>query len=207
MTIGQFRLGYRTLKTALSVAICILIFSFFDNHTPVIACLSAIVALREDMSQTYSFGGLRVLGTIIGSLAAVLYYFMQQPIQNKDLATFILIPIFVGLLIIVSDGLNLNKGIVASEATFLIIIFTIPQSQALLYIFERTFDSFIGVFIALTINRLIKPPADATEEEVNEVVEELVNESPDPQTRISELEQELAELRKKITNKTTDSDK
>lgn len=197
MTLGHFRLGYRTIKTAISVAICIFIFSFFENHSPVIACISAIVALREDMSQTYSFGGLRVLGTIIGSVVAVLYYFMQQPIENKTLATLILIPIFVGLLIIVNDGMNLNKGIVASEATFLIIVFTIPQSQALLFIVERTFDSLIGVLVALAINRLIKPPADAVEP----VLEELVEEAPNPYERIAELERELAILKQETTNK------
>ncbi|MGX6961589.1 FUSC family protein [Vagococcus xieshaowenii] len=190
MTVGQFRLGYRTMKTVLAVSICILVFSFFDNHTPVIACLSAIVALREDMPKTYSFGGLRVLGTIVGSIAAVLYYFMQQPFENKDLATFLLIPFFVGLLIVVNDGLNLNKGIVASEATFLIIVFTIPQNQALIYIFERTFDSFVGVFIALTINRLIKPPAESLEQQ------------PTAKEKIVLLEQELAELKQEVNENT-----
>lgn len=189
MSIGQFRLGYRTLKTVLSVAICILIFTFFNNHSPVIACLSAIVALREDLSKTYSFGGLRVLGTMIGGFGATIYYFMQQSFTDKSLVQLILIPIFVGLLIIINDGLNLNKGIVASEATFLIIVFTIPQSESLLYIFERTFDSLIGVLVALSINRLVKPPTPPVEAPI------------DPRLQIEELQIELEKLKKDIQSK------
>ncbi|MGX6979782.1 FUSC family protein [Vagococcus elongatus] len=197
MTLGSFRLGFRTFKTALSVAICIILFNFFGDHSPMIASLAAVFALREDLSSTYSFGGLRIFGTVIGGLAAIGYYFLQQPFHQKDIIEIILIPSFVAVIIIFLNGINMNKSIIASVATFLVIVFGIPQGEAYLYIIQRTFDSFIGVIIAVAVNRLVKSPPQEIEEAISqkEAAEEV------EKLKIKELEKEISELRKKLEDK------
>lgn len=50
MQFGKFRLGLRTLKTALAVMLIITSFYFF-NRPPFVACLAAVSALRESWDK------------------------------------------------------------------------------------------------------------------------------------------------------------
>lgn len=74
MRLGRFRIGMRTMKTALAVMICILLFHFIDRGQPLIAALAAVFSLRQDLTTTVSFGKSRVLGNSIGGIAAILYF-------------------------------------------------------------------------------------------------------------------------------------
>ena len=58
MKLGRFRLGMRTIKTAIAVMLCILLFHFLDRGQPLIAALSAVFSLRQDLTTTISFGKL-----------------------------------------------------------------------------------------------------------------------------------------------------
>lgn len=197
MTLKSFRLGFRTFKTALSVAICIILFNSFSDHSPMIASLAAVFALREDLSSTYSFGGLRIFGTVMGGVAAVGYYFIQQPFYPKALVEILLIPSFVAIIIIFLNGINMNKSIISTVATFLVIVFGIPQSEAYLYIIQRTFDSFIGVVIAVVVNRVVKSPPQEIQQAINE--KEKAEEM--EKLKIKELEKEIEDLKKKLEEK------
>ena len=55
MIVGRFRLGMRTLKTAIAVMLCILLFQFFHRGSPMIACLAAVFSLRQDLNTSLSF--------------------------------------------------------------------------------------------------------------------------------------------------------
>lgn len=200
MALGHFRFGYRTFKTSLAVALCLIVFWAFIGHSPVIACLSAVVAMREDMSKTYAFGGFRILGTLIGGLTALIYYFLQNPFTNKNIPQLIFIPILIGLIIIVSDGFNFNKGIIASTATFLIIVLTIPHNESYVYILQRTLDSFIGVFISLAVNLLIKAPPQELETALKQ--EEKLEEE-----NIAYLKERIKQLEDELDNKKNSSQK
>lgn len=74
MYFGRFRIGMRTMKTALSVMICILLFRFLDRGQPLIAALSAVFSLRQDLTTTVSFGRSRVLGNTIGGIMAIIFF-------------------------------------------------------------------------------------------------------------------------------------
>lgn len=66
MHLGRFRIGMRTLKTAIAVMICILLFHFTDRGEPLIAALAAVFSLRQDLTTTVSFGKSRILGNSLG---------------------------------------------------------------------------------------------------------------------------------------------
>ncbi|MDK7979886.1 aromatic acid exporter family protein, partial [Enterococcus faecalis] len=52
MIVGRFRLGMRTLKTAIAVMLCILLFQFSHRGSPMIACLAAVFSLRQDLNTS-----------------------------------------------------------------------------------------------------------------------------------------------------------
>lgn len=188
MELGQFRLGMRTVKTGIAVAICILIFHYSGRGTPMIASLSAVFALREDVETTVKFGKSRILGNSIGALFAALFIFIQGQLGSSFLIELIGIPFCIMLIIVICDGINYNAGIIGAIATLLIIYFSIPTNETFIYALERVGDTFIGTFIAIAINHLIRTPAHEEIEEIKEDIETLDQEKEELEDLLKEVE-------------------
>ncbi|AQP54302.1 hypothetical protein CBF34_03375 [Vagococcus penaei] len=192
MHYGRFHLGLRTLKTALAVMACIIFFHLTDRGSPMVATLSAVFALREDLPTTIDFGKSRILGNTVGGLNAFFYYLLHQEIANKALAETLLIPLFVALTIIISISLNNQAGIIGGVATLLFITFSIPKDESFLYAFHRVIDTFIGTFFAISMNYVIKSPLEDKTETIHEKLVKISNK----EKEIEQLKQEIKELKK-----------
>ncbi len=166
MHIGRFRLGMRTIKSSLAVMICILIFHLFNRGEPLIACLSAVFSLRQDLTTTFSFGKSRVLGNSIGALIALGYLLLQQYFQNNFWIELLVLPLLVAFMIVFSDGINNNAGIISGIAAMLLIIFSVPPGESALFAFERVFDTFIGMLVAMLVNFVLRPPKPEVEKAI-----------------------------------------
>jgi uncharacterized membrane protein YgaE (UPF0421/DUF939 family) len=194
MHIGRFRLGMRTFKSAFSVFLCILFFHVFQRGTPMIAALSAVFSLRQDLPSTVSFGKSRIIGNTLGGFLAVIYFFLLERFHNDFMVELIVLPILVLIAIVVSDGIGNNAGIIASIAALLLITLSIPQGESVLYTIQRVFDTFIGTFIAVGINFIIRPPEDEKKEELAENLAVL-------QEKEAKLKEELGEVKRQISER------
>lgn len=155
MKIGNYRIGMRTLKTGLAVGLCILLFHFLDREPPIIAALAAVFGLREDWQTSLKFGKTRILGNSIGAIFAAFLVLFQQFMGWPFFVELIGVPLGIILIIVFCDRTNYNSGIVGATAAFLIIYFTIPTNETVIYALARVLDTFIGTFIAILVNRLI----------------------------------------------------
>ncbi|MEG1504388.1 MAG: aromatic acid exporter family protein [Enterococcus sp.] len=191
MQIGRFRLGMRTIKTALAVMLCILLFHIIDRGSPLIAALAAVFSLRQDLTTSISFGRSRVLGNSLGGLLAMIYYYIQAFFHNEFYVELFLLPLFVILVIVFSDGINNNSGIISAIATMLLIAFSIPQGESALFALNRVLDTFIGTIIAISLNGVISPQTDEKEKEIKEDLVEL-------KKKEVELNKSLYTVRKQI---------
>lgn len=187
MKIGPFRLGMRTTKTALAVMICIFLFKILDRGSPMIAALAAVFSLRQDLSTSLSFGKSRILGNTLGGFLAILYFLVQGLFVHDFLVELFFLPFLVIVVIVVSDGINNNSGIISAIATLLLISLSIPQGESFLFALSRVIDTFIGTFIGIALNFFVKPKPI---EEKNEIDEDLAT--------LELKEKELEELRKKV---------
>lgn len=155
MIIGNYKIGMRTFKTSIAVATCILLFHFTNRGAPMIACLTAIFALREDWRTSFKLSKNRILGNSTGALTATLFVLIQNVLSTHFFTELIGVPLAIILIIVICDLLKNNAGIIGGTAAFLIIYYTIPIDDALLYTIQRIFDTFIGAFIAIFINWVI----------------------------------------------------
>lgn len=191
MQFGRFRLGMRTIKSALAVFLCILVFHVTNRGIPMIAALSAVFSLRQDLITTLSFGRSRIIGNTIGGLLGIIYFFVQNYFHNDFLVELFFLPFLVIVVIIVSDGINNNSGIISAVSTLLLISLSIPQDESILYAIQRVLDTFIGTFIAIGINFFLKPPKI---EKKKELVKDLV----EIQKKESLLRTNLTKVEKQI---------
>lgn len=198
MQFGRFRLGMRTMKSALAVFVCILIFHLFDRGIPMIAALSAVFSLRQDLTTTFSFGRSRIIGNLLGGGLGIFYFFVKSYFHNDFLVELIVLPLLVIIVIVLSDGINNNSGIIAAIATLLLISLSIPQGESAFYAIERVFDTFIGTFIAIGINFCLRPPEVEKKEEIVEDLEQLRKKE---QALLESLEEVKAQIREQNENK------
>lgn len=191
MEFGRFRLGMRTIKSALAVFLCILFFHVTDRGLPMIAALSAVFSLRQDLTTTVSFGRSRIIGNSIGGFLGIIYFFVKNYFHNDFLVELFLLPVLVVIVIVVSDGINNNSGIISAIATLLLIALSVPQGESSLYAIQRVLDTFIGTFIAIGINFFLRPPETEKKEELVEDLVEL-------QKKEALLRENLAEVEEQI---------
>ncbi|HCM88710.1 MAG TPA: hypothetical protein DIS85_02305 [Vagococcus sp.] len=145
-------IGMRTIKTGLSVFVCILISFIFNRDTYVVSSITAVFTLREDMYNTLKFGRHRVVGNIMGALFSVVAIFIFQQFGDGDIVQLIAIPLLVTGMIWLLSTANCYEGTVGACATFLTILFMIPDNQSYTYALARVVDSFIGMFVAFGMN-------------------------------------------------------
>lgn len=191
MEFGRFRLGMRTIKSALAVFLCILFFHVTDRGLPMIAALSAVFSLRQDLTTTVSFGRSRIIGNSIGGFLGIIYFLVKNYFHNDFLVELFLLPVLVVIVIVVSDGINNNSGNISAIATLLLIALSVPQGESSLYAIQRVLDTFIGTFIAIGINFFLRPPETEKKEELVEDLVEL-------QKKEALLRENLAEVEEQI---------
>lgn len=191
MEFGRFRLGMRTIKSALAVFLCILFFHVTDRGLPMIAALSAVFSLRQDLTTTVSFGRSRIIGNSIGGFLGIIYFLVKNYFHNDFLVELFLLPVLVVIVIVISDGINNNSGIISAIATLLLIALSVPQGESSLYAIQRVLDTFIGTFIAIGINFFLRPPETEKKEELVEDLVEL-------QKKEALLRESLAEVEEQI---------
>ena len=156
MQFGRFRLGLRTIKTAIAVMIIVITFSLL--HRPsFIAALAAVFALRDTWEKTLSFGKVRLISNALGGLLGLIYFIVNQATHQALWVQTILLPFFVIIAIVFLDAFNFNTGIIGAMAALLMISLAISPDHTYAYVIERILDTFIGVLVAIAINRFGTP--------------------------------------------------
>ena len=196
MEFGRFRLGMRTIKSALAVFLCILFFHVTDRGLPMIAALSAVFSLRQDLTTTVSFGRSRIIGNSIGGFLGIIYFLVKNYFHNDFLVELFLLPVLVVIVIVVSDGINNNSGIISAIATLLLFALSVPQGESSLYAIQRVLDTFIGTFIAIGINFFLRPPETEKKEELVEDLVELQKKEALLRENLAEVEEQIKKTQK-----------
>lgn len=150
-----FKIGLRTIKTGISVFLCILISLLLKRETYVVSAITAVFTLREDMINTLTFGKHRVAGNTIGALTSVFVIFLFELLGDSDMVQLIAVPLTIVAMITVLVRFRFQEGIVGATATLLTIVFMIPEDSSYVYALNRVVDSFIGMGVAIGVNYLL----------------------------------------------------
>ena len=151
---AHIRVGQRNIKTALSAALCALLYFLVDKN-PTFACIGAIFGVGSDMGNSRLNGGNRFFGTVIGGVLGMglfRLYIMVYPDGNYHLLMIGLLFVGVVVLIVLSQLLRWPGGIQPGGVVLCIILFNTPVDSYISYSINRMIDTGIGVLVALLIN-------------------------------------------------------
>lgn len=170
------KIGMRNIKTSIAVAVCMFSYSVvgfilkitsthsnaihraFDflvnEHTPIYACLAAVIVMRGSVSQSFRSGISRIIGTCIGGLFGMIFLVFGKfsVINTLD---FIIVPVGVMLLIYFLTIIKETDSTAIAVATFLIIVITVGSNSPHLYAVNRILSTSYGVVVSLLVNRFV----------------------------------------------------
>ena len=134
------KIGMRNIKTAISVFICIALFNLFKRDNAFYACIAAVICMKDTYENSLSIGINRLLGTFLGGLLGIITIYLLSFLPNISTpCTLLKKPAAVTIACIV----------------FISIMINYPGIASYFYAINRTFDTAIGIIIAILINKYI----------------------------------------------------
>lgn len=157
-----FKIGLRTLKTAIAVSICMIISHLIARDSPVLSCLAAVYCMRTSTSSTMRFGKHRIFGTLTGGLVSVLAIMLQNIFTRNIVSDTIIVFLNIIVIIVVCNMRKHPESIITAASTMLIICFNTPATETISYAFLRMLDVLIGAGVAIIVDFVL--PARKTTE-------------------------------------------
>ncbi|MCR3956776.1 MAG: aromatic acid exporter family protein [Gudongella sp.] len=151
MDLKKYRIGMRTIKTAIAVSIGLFIAEVFNLQSPLFVGIGAIHAMQATVSESFETGKNRILGTVVGGLIALIFA-LYLP-RNQ---------IFMGIgIILVIHILNLvgwKKAISLSAIVFIAVSLN-HDFEMIPYAVSRVLDTFVGIAIGVLVNYFVAAPS------------------------------------------------
>lgn len=150
MKLKKYKIGMRTIKTGIAVAIGLFLGELLGLNSPLFVGIGAISTMQSSVSQSFEMGKNRILATIMGALVAVIIEYLFP--RNV---------IFLGLgIIIVIQILNILgwKHSVALAAIVFIAVSLSQDVDILSSAYNRTLDTFVGIVVGVLVNYFIATP-------------------------------------------------
>ncbi|MDR2157131.1 MAG: aromatic acid exporter family protein [Clostridiales Family XIII bacterium] len=155
--------GMRTVKSALSVLICVVAYRLAahlhitTNFDAFLACTAAIICMQDSVKNSLSIGAGRLQGTAIGALLGMGVLYVDLAVHN-EIAHIAFVVFGTVLLILICNLLNINNAIVMGCVVFFVITLQTTDADPFLSSVRRLVDTAIGIGVSIAINHLIHNP-------------------------------------------------
>ncbi len=157
------KIGLRTLKTALAVFLCLLLIP----NEPFFACMTAVICLQQTLPHSVQVGVNRALGTIFGGLIGLFFLAICRFINFHYSFAFgkrplidLMVALGIIMVIYIFNLLKRPTAIPIACIVFLAITTVNAYKAPFYYALNRTFETLLGIFIALLVNKFIVPPQE-----------------------------------------------
>jgi uncharacterized membrane protein YgaE (UPF0421/DUF939 family) len=156
-------IGMRTLKTALSVLLCIILYNFTSrtgltgHFDAFLACVSAIICVQDSMEKSLDSGLSRVYGTGLGAALGIAFLYIDMAFKNEYLIIAITA---LGIIVIITvcNALNISDSIVIACVVFLLIVMVQSAESPIVSSMRRFIDTVAGIGIGIVVNHFIHNP-------------------------------------------------
>ena len=140
-------LGLRNIKTALSIALCVLLYYVIERDGALLATIAALICMQDSVEKSVREGANRMIGTVLGAF-------------ESNVAVWLGL-IFLGIVIFIylCNLFKIRDSIIIGCVVFLIIVLEAETKMSpLLYSIHRVLDTFIGIIIAVMVNYFLFRP-------------------------------------------------
>ncbi len=158
------KVGMRTIKTAISVAISIFVLGLLGVKTPFFACMTAVFTMQADVPTSFRAGIERFLGTLTGAVVGSGFALLTNYLPMENLLIKVLI-VPIGLIFVIQlfSLLKLNKSTFIACIVYLALMVHVEGPLRIEYAITRTLTTAFGALVALLINRYVYPNSRTTQ--------------------------------------------
>lgn len=156
----NYKLGSRAIKTALAVAVCILMSVVFKREDALFSSIAAMICMQQTYNETFKTGLNRFIGTVLGGVLGYIVLEIIFLIPNyNNMFDIVIAPICILIVMYICNITNKKESIIIS-CIVLVSIVSQPEKNlgdAFFYVINRVVDTTIGIVIAMGINAFILP--------------------------------------------------
>jgi uncharacterized membrane protein YgaE (UPF0421/DUF939 family) len=170
----NFSIGMRTVKTALAILICLLVFvgakrmEVADDFDAFLALTAAVICMQDSVKGSIQIGLNRLHGIVIGTLLGLGVLYIDFVTRNMVIH-IVLVTVGAIIIIILCNLLDTNRAIVMGCVVyFMIALHTVHDISPLELSIRRFLDTVVGVAVAIGINHLIHNPDRADDDDDDE---------------------------------------
>lgn len=152
MIIGLFKpiIGMRYIKTAVAVALCILVSKGVHGEYPLFAAIAALLSMDTTITNSFIAGRNRVMGTLVGAVVGLLF-FMISP-GNPYLCGLGAV-----LILYICTRMGWSSSAPVAAIVFLAVMLNPAEQHPLMYGLNRIMDTLLGIAVALLVNYILFP--------------------------------------------------
>ena len=168
-------IGFRTIKTGISIFLCLLVymlieqFGFTDTNNAFLACVTAIICMKDSVGESLKAGGFRLVGTFIGAVSGMVYIYIARAL-DEPMSDMILLSLFIIIVISLCNLFRSPDAIVICCVVFLFVAMgqTDPSIGPVVHSIQRFTDTVIGLAVSFLVNRFLFNPAKKPAELIDE---------------------------------------
>lgn len=158
--------GMRTVKTAVAVVICFLVFLPFWDHGmapdgdplknvgPFYACIAAIICMQSSVEQSVRQGISRVIGTVIGGLAGLLVLLVDDAV-GLSVVTGLLMGCGIVLTLWLCNLIKRPAACSIGCVVVCVVMLNHGGPDRYLYTLFRVLETIAGIAVAVGVNHLL----------------------------------------------------
>jgi len=164
------RIGMRNIKSAFAVIVCFavwqairLVFPNIEIH-PLYAYVSVILAMRDTTENSIAYGKIRLKGTLIGLVIAlisisaseqILFYLHNEYI--KIMVEIIVVAVGIIFSLYLSCILKCENLCAIATVVFLVCVIRYSSENRYVYALFRTLETVLGIAISVVVNKYFFP--------------------------------------------------
>lgn len=152
-------IGLRNIKTAISVCICLILFS----KDPFFATIASVMCMQDTVENSLKIGTNRVLGTLLGGVLGLIFLYFTRWIHAESF-TPIITAIGVSFAIYLCNIIKKPAACAMSCLVLIAIMIAPTSSNPFIYAFKRTIETTLGIIVAILVNKYIKPQKEEVED-------------------------------------------
>lgn len=152
------KIGYRNLKTALAVFICMVLFELAGDKNPFYACIASVICMKDTVESTFTMGKNRLIGTLLGGLIGVLFIFIIDNVLFLQYIKSFIAGIGIIGAIYLCNLIKKPGAVTICCIVFIGIMVNYDGPASYSYAIGRSIDTAIGIIVAIFINKYINPP-------------------------------------------------
>lgn len=159
------KVGMRIYKTLASVLIIALVYEYlWGGRNPAFACIGAVFGMGSFYQEGIKQGGMRFVGTLLGGLVVIpFYYFYYATPFGIPSTVYLIVGLF--FVIYINRMFGAHAAIQPGTVVYFVVMFTVTNERYLSYTIARVIDTGLGVLLSVVINLILPTPADKARRE------------------------------------------